>query len=104
MEKINKIKELLKASSKKIWLYLLSVLVIIGMYNLFLFVLEFYPELSGIPYGMTKAMLGVVTLKLVDELMLYEVDTMQNLKKNATAYAIYVVAYALVIALSISGA
>ncbi len=98
------IKQLIKMQGKKIAMYIASLLVLAVLYYLFISVLSFAPEFSGLPYALTKALLGVITVKLIDELMLYEVDTMQILKNNATAYSIYIAAYALIVALAIAGA
>lgn len=95
---------ILSESGQKILLYLIAVFVIRFSYNLFLLILDAYPELSGIPYAVTKALIGVITLKAVDELMLYQVPTLKILKENAIAYAIYIAAYALIIALALANA
>jgi uncharacterized membrane protein len=73
-------------------------------YLVFIAVVNYFPELSGLPYAINKALIGCLLLKLVDEFMLYEVQTMQKLKENAVAYSLYMLAYALIIALSIAGA
>jgi hypothetical protein len=74
------------------------------LYIGFISILSLAPEFSGIPYAIVKIVIGVITLKLTDELMLYEIDTMQLLKENATAYAIYILAYGIIVALTVSGA
>lgn len=63
-----------------------------------------YPAFSGMPYAIAKALVGCAILKLVDEIMLYEIPTMQNLKQSATGYALYMLGYAVIIALAIATA
>lgn len=96
--------ETLKQSWKKLLMYVIAIVICIVLYYIFRVILLTAPEFSGIPYAVAKAMIGILTLKLIDELMLYEVDTMQILKNNATAYSLYLLAYAIIIAVSIAGA
>lgn len=98
------IKNFLAANWKKPFMYIMAMAALFLVYSAFRFVLSAYPEFSGLPYAITTALAGVITLKLVDELILYEIETMRILKRNAIAYAVYVLAYALVIAIAISGA
>jgi hypothetical protein len=88
----------------KISTYVVLLGMVVATYFGFIQILNFFPELSGVPYAITKALIGVGLLKVTDEALLYEVDTMQILKKDAKAYSIYILAYALIIALAIMGA
>lgn len=98
------LKEIFKQSWRKLLMYTIALVTCVVLYYVFMLILYAAPEFSGLPYAVTKAMIGVLTLKLVDELMLYEVDTMKILKENATAYSLYLLAYAIIIAVSIAGA
>jgi hypothetical protein len=89
---------------KRIATYLLTLAGLVVMYWLYVFVLWLAPDFSGLPYALSKALAGVITLKLVDDLLLYEVPTAKRLKDDGTAYAIYSLGYALIIALSLYGA
>lgn len=60
--------------------------------------------LSGMPYALAKALMGVSLLKLIDELMLPEINTMQTLNTDAKAYSNYMLGYAIIIALAIATA
>lgn len=62
------------------------------------------PAFSGMPYAIAKALVGCAILKLVDEIMLYEIPTMQKLKESPTGYALYMLGYAVIIALAVSTA
>ncbi len=73
-------------------------------YMIFIAVVRYFPELSGLPYAINKALIGCIILKLIDEYMLSEIPTMTKLKENATAYSLYMLSYALIIALSIANA
>lgn len=98
------IKAFLAANWKKFVMYIGAMAALFFVYSAFKTILAIWPEFSGLPYAITTALAGVITLKLVDELILYEIETMRILKRNAIAYAVYVLAYALVIAFAISGA
>jgi hypothetical protein len=85
-------------------MYIIMALFIAITYGIFLQLIETLPGLSGIPYAINKALIGSLMLKLIDEFMLYEVETMKILKQDGKAYALYMLAYALIIAFAISGA
>jgi hypothetical protein len=81
--------------------YVLPSLFLVLFYFLFLAIYSYMPELSLLPYGVAKALTGVIMLKLVDEFMLPEVKTMQILKDDAVGYAIYLLPYGIIIAWAI---
>lgn len=85
---------------RRIATYLLTMAGLVVMYWLFLLVLWLAPAFSGLPYALTKAIAGVLTLKLVDDLLLNEIPTIKRLKDNGTGYAIYTLGYALIIAMA----
>jgi hypothetical protein len=85
---------------KRIAIYLLSLLALVVGYWLFLLVLWLAPAFSGLPYALTKALAGVITLKLVDDLLLTEIPTIERLKESGTGYGIYVLGYAIIIAMA----
>jgi len=83
---------------KRIGRYLLALSSLVVMYWAFLLVLWLAPQFSGLPYALAKAFAGVLTLKLVDDLLLSEIPTFERLKDNGTGYAIYLLGYALIVA------
>jgi len=88
----------MKKIPKRLAVYLLSLLSLIVLYWVFLLVLSVAPQFSGLPYALTKALAGALTLKLIDDLVLSEISTFQRLKDNGTGYAIYLLGYALIVA------
>lgn len=90
--------------TKKQITYIALMLIAMLTYMIFIAVLQYFPELSALPYALNKAMIGCLVLKMIDEFMLYEVPTMQILKQNATAYSLYMLSYALIIALALATA
>ena len=92
--------KLTKNQTRNIAMLFLALLT----YLVFIAVVTYFPELSGLPYAINRALLGCLILKLIDEFMLYEVQTMLKLKENAVAYSLYMLSYALIIALSLATA
>ena len=85
-------------------MYLLTLAGLVVMYWLYVMLLWLAPDFSGLPYALSKGLAGVITFKLVDDLLLKEIPTVQRLKDDGTAYAIYTIGYALIIAMSLYGA
>ena len=94
----------MKKIHRRIVIYAASLLALIAWYMVFRILLINYPEFSGIPYAMSKALLGIITLRAVDDFVYPEVDTKGLFNRNSQAYAVYMLAYALIIGLSIMGA
>ncbi len=83
---------------KRIILYLASLLALAVIYSLFIAMWRHIPELSGMPYAMTKALLGVITLRAVDDFVYPGVDSNALFNRNSQAYATYMLAYAVILA------
>jgi hypothetical protein len=90
--------------SKRAVLYVISLFSLVAFYWMFLIILNFAPQFSGLPYAMTKAMLGVITLRAIDDFILPEVDTLRLMRRNPIGYAIYIFGYAVVIGWALSAA
>lgn len=59
-------------------------------------------ELSGFAAAFGKAVMGVLAFYLTDVVLLRDIDTINELKKGNTAYAIFILAYAVVLAACIA--
>lgn len=53
---------------------------------------------SGFAAAYGKAVLGALAFYLFDKTLLKEVDTINEIKKGNTAYAIFILSYALIVA------
>ena len=89
---------------RRIAMYVLMLAGITILYNAFIVVLARAPAFSMLPYKMTVALIGVITLRAVDDFVLTEVNTYNLMKRNPVGYAIYIMAYAIIIAGALSGA
>jgi len=83
---------------KRAVLYAASLLGLTVIYFLFIHMWRHLPELSGLPYAMTKALLGIITLRAVDDFVYPGVDTNSLFNRNSQAYAVYMLAYAVILA------
>lgn len=90
----------MKTQSRNIVLLIAALIT----YLLFYFSVHLMPEMSGLPYAVNRALLGCLILKIIDEFMLNEIDTMKILKTDAKAYSLYMLGYAIVIALAFATA
>ena len=73
-------------------------------YRLFLWIFSTNQAFSMLPYRLSVALLGIATLRAIDDFVLTEVDTQGLMKKNPIGYAIYIMAYAIIVAAALSGA
>ena len=89
---------------RRIAVYMLMLAGIAIFYNAFIVVLAQAPALSMLPYKMTVALIGVITLRAVDDFVLTEINTNELMRTNPVGYAIYIMAYAIIIAGALSGA
>lgn len=55
-------------------------------------------DFSGMFYRISNAITAIILLRLTDDVLLNRIDTMELLSKDAKAYAIYLLAFAIVIA------
>lgn len=85
-------------------MYLVMLVGIIIMYNLFLTVMRYEPSLSMLPYRLTVAAFGIITYRAIDDFILTEVDTYELMKNNPVGYAVYLFGYAVIIAAALWGA
>jgi hypothetical protein len=83
---------------RRIVMYTASLVALALIYYFFIAMWKHMPELSGLPYAMTKALLGVITFRAIDDFVYPEVDSSALFNRNSQAYAIYMLAYALIVA------
>ena len=97
----------MKRLTKDQLIKLLTLLAAIVAYAIFW---ALYPDksdtggISGLPYAVSRAIIGCLILTVIDETLLYKIETYKILKDDAKAYSIFLLAYALVIAISIGTA
>ena len=66
-------------------------------YAMQIIAVNYFVQYSGHIYTMSHALLMCGLLKLVEEMLLYDVPTAEVLKSNPIAYAIYIFAFAYLI-------
>lgn len=63
-----------------------------------------FVQLSGFAAAFGKAILGITAFYLVDVFLLRDIDTITELKKGNIAHAIFILAYAVILAACIATA
>ena len=95
-------KEWWDALDKRIRRFLITcitILIAYGAYHLWMYQLHLTSGTeSSVFYGLMKATAGVSYLRIVDDFVYYKIDTEKLLSEDPKAYAIYILAYAVVIA------
>ena len=76
----------------------LTVLAAIAAYHIWMYTKATVGIDPTIFYGLMKATAGISVLRIVDDLVYIRIDTEELFKNNPIAYAIYILAYGVVIA------
>ena len=90
---------------KRVAIYLASLVILIALYYIYMLLIRYAPDFSGLSYALTKAVAGILTLRLVRDLFLKDLKPAGDDKySNETAYSIHIFAYAVIIAFSLYAA
>ena len=63
---------------------------------------EYFVEYSSFFIGLSKASLAILFLNLVDDVVFNKIDTIAEVKKGNTAYALLYIANALIVAFAVA--
>lgn len=95
---MRKLAEILGVSTRVVIYTLLTILFLIGL-TVSIASVESFVEYSSLPIGLTKAFMGIILLKLVDDTMFGKIDTIPEIVKNKNiSYAILYLSIAIIIA------
>jgi hypothetical protein len=86
---------------QRVILYLVLFAAILAMANIYAIMLSAGSTQVGIPYGMTKALIGCSTYRATDDFILSRINTYNLMKRNPIGYAIYLSGYAYIIGSSL---
>lgn len=67
------------------WILIIGIIIFAGFQLLL-------PELADFPAGIVKIGIGIIIYWLFDKYLLKEIDTIEELKKGNTAYALFIFA------------
>ena len=67
------------------WIMIVGIIVFAGFQLLL-------PEFADFPAGIVKIGIGIIVYTLVDKFFLKDIDTIEELKRGNTAYAIFIFA------------
>lgn len=88
--------------TKKSLIYAMLILVFMGSLFLSVSVVESFVEYSSLPVGLTKALMGIILWKLIDDTIFGSIDTNESIMKNNISYAVIQLGSAIIIALCVS--
>jgi hypothetical protein len=90
--------EFLKAAHGK----LMVIISIISAFTIYL-TFNFFINLSSFAVALTKAIISLILLWLFDRYGMKQINTIEELKKGNLAYAVFMLALAVIIAAAIAG-
>jgi len=61
-------------------------------------------EFSAFPMGLLKGIIGIMLFWVIDRYAIYELDTIEELKKGNIAYALFVLGICVIIAVAVGWA
>jgi len=99
MPKINLLSSLRWLRSRK-WSSTTGILTIVGVLALWYTMTNFI-ELSGLAFGLIKIPIGLAVVGLVDNLILGDLNTVDEIKAGNISYAVIYAALVLLVAVSI---
>ncbi len=87
---------------KRINVYLFFIVFFIASFYLTKSSIDFFIEYSSLTIGLTKALIGILILSVVDDILFKKIDTIEEIKNKNTSYALIYLANAIIIAACIS--
>ena len=94
----------LKQISLRTWIYIILTIAFVASLGLAIESVDSFVEYSSLPIGLTKAFMGVIMLKIIDDLVFGKIDTIPEIKdKKNVSYALIYLANAIIIAACIAG-
>lgn len=82
--------------------YLILILFNVITITLSVLSVEYFIEYSSFFIGLSKASIAILFLNLIDDVIFNKIDTIAEIKKENTAYALIYIANALIIAFVIA--
>ena len=99
---MKKLTEILGVSTRTVIYTLLTVLFLLSLF-LSVASIDAFVEYSSLPIGLTKAFMGVLMLKVIDDTVFGKIDTIPEIKNKNVSYALIYLANAIIIAACIAG-
>ena len=81
---------------------MMTAISLIAAFTIYL-TFNFFINLSSFAVALTKAVISLILLWLFDRYGMKQIDTVEELKKGNIAYAIFMLALAVIIAAAIAG-
>lgn len=78
-----------------------SLIFLFGFITAYLSYIYFI-EFTSFPMAILKSIIGIFVFWLIDKYALYEIDTIEELKKGNIAYAIFVLGICIIVACAVA--
>ena len=96
--------KIIASVSLKTLVYILLVIILLLSIGLVIASVTDFVEYSSFPIGLTKATLGILLLKIVDDTIFGQIKTINEIQNKNIAYALIYLANAVIIAACIASA
>ena len=93
----------LKELSLRTWVYIGLTIALLVSLGMAIASVDSFVEYSSLPIGLTKAFLGILVLKVIDDTVFGKIDTIPEIKNKNISYALIYLANAIIIAACIAG-
>jgi hypothetical protein len=97
------LKNFVKIDSKVMKYSIILLSMIIALFFAIWSVDDFI-QYSSLPIGLVKAIIGIFTLSLVDDVIFYKINTIDAINNKNLSYAVFYLANAIIIAACIASA
>jgi hypothetical protein len=97
---MKQLSKLLGLSNKSLIYMILLVLLIVSI-TLSVTSIDWFIEYSSLPVGLTKSIIGILVLAIIDDVVFGEINTIQQIKDKNIGYALIYLANAIIIAAGI---
>jgi hypothetical protein len=93
----------LREISVRTWIYITLTIAFVASLGMAIQSVESFIEYSSLPIGLTKAFMGVLMLKIIDDTVFGAIDSIPEIKNKNISYALIYLANAIIIAACIAG-
>lgn len=94
---MKKLTEKFKILFKGYVLFLIGAFLAVLMFNVYLYMVVHYPELTALPYRLTMIFIGWLLIRFVQKSVMIEVNDTDLVKQNPVAYALHNLPYAILV-------
>ena len=94
---MNKLSQLL-GMPFRVLIYTFMLLLFLIFLSVSILSVDYFVEYSSFPIGLTKAIIGIIVLSVVDDVIFWKINTIEAIKDKNISYAIIYLSNAIIIA------